>query len=111
MIPYSDFRRLLTDAAECTTLDQYMAECGGSVPVDDVDAAIDILKTLYALGHEGLTFRRIAEVFDVPMRQIGIRYGIPQRTLENWAACTTPSSWSLPLIAYAVMTDELDAHG
>lgn len=43
MIPYQDFRRILTDATECADLDGYIAEVGGSVPMDDVTAVIDLL--------------------------------------------------------------------
>lgn len=106
MIPFTDFRRLILAASECSALDQYMAECGGSVPLDDPSEAISLLDTLYRIGHDGLTIKRISEACSIPVRQIAIRYGIPTRTLENWSSGDRkPSDWQLSLIAYAVISD------
>lgn len=109
MIPYPDFLRLLADATECATLDQYMAECGGSVPLDDMGNVVKLIETIYTLGHDGLTIKRISDVIGIPVRQIAIRYGIPQRTLENWSAGSRiPSDWQLALVAYAVLSDKVE---
>lgn len=106
MIPYQDFVRLLTDTTEFNTLDAYIAECGGSVPLDDVSAVIAMLKIIWAMAHDGLTIKSIAAACDRSVRSIAIQYGLPTRTLENWSeGRRTPPEWQLPLIAYAVLSD------
>lgn len=113
MIPYSDFLRLLTDVRECKTLEQYIAEVGGSVPLDDVDEVIRTLETIWEIASDGLTIKSISKTLGIPVRQISIQYGMSMRTVEYWASGDrNPSEWMLPMIAYAVMSDALgDAHG
>lgn len=108
MIPYSDFRRVLMDAAQCADFDAYVAEVGGSVPLDDVEDVLCLLRLTWTLGHEGLTIRKIAEVCGLSMRRLAMEYGLPTRTVENWAAgVRNPPEWQLPLIAYAALSDYL----
>lgn len=106
MISYTDFRRLLTDATECCTLDDYITECGGSVPLDNVEDVLQILSTIWEIGRDGLTIKSLSSACDIPARQIALRYGLPTRTVEGWSSgVRVPPKWQLPLIAYAVMTD------
>lgn len=106
MIPYTDFRRLLTDVSECHDLEAYIAEVGGSVHLEDVEDTIRLLTVLWEMCHAGLTIKSIASACDISVRQIALRYGLPTRTVENWAGGKTePPVWQLPLIAYAVVSD------
>lgn len=106
MIDYTNFRRLLTDTTECKDLDSYIAEVGGSVPLDDVDEAIKMLTIIWHMGHTGLTIKSLSAACDVSVRRIALQYGLPTRTVENWASGDrTPPEWQLPLIAYAVLSD------
>lgn len=109
MIPYTDFKRLLTDTSECIDLDAYIAECGGSVPMDNADDVIDLMTTIWKIGHNGLTIKSIAYACDISVRQIALQYGLPTRTVENWSSNTTkPPEWQLPLLAYAVISDYIN---
>lgn len=109
MIPYQDFKRLLTDTTECKDLDSYIAEVGGSVPLDDATEVIRCLTSIWEMGHEGLTIRSISAACNISARQIALQYGLPTRTVENWCSGDrTPPEWQLPLIAYAVMSDSID---
>lgn len=106
MIPYTDFRRLITDASECRDLEAYIAEVGGSVPMDNVEDTVRLLTALWKMANAGLTIKSIAAACDISVRQIALRYGLPTRTVENWAGGKTePPVWQLPLIAYAVTSD------
>lgn len=108
MIPYTDFRRLLTDVSECPDLDAYIAEVGGSVPLDDVTDVIQLLTTIWTMGREGLTIKSIAAACDISVRQIALKYGLPTRTVENWSSGkTAPPPWQLPLIACVVLSDTI----
>lgn len=108
MISYQDFLRLLTDVSECNDLDSYIAEVGGSVPLDDVDEALKMLTMIWHMGHTGLTIKSLSAACDVSVRGIALQYGLPTRTVENWASGDrTPPEWQLPLIAYAVMSDSI----
>lgn len=106
MIPYQDFVRLLTDVTECNDLDAYIAEVGGSVPLNDVEDVIQLLSTIWEMGKDGLTVKSIAAAVDISMRQLAMTYGLPYRTVQDWAAgARKPPEWQLPLIAYAVLSD------
>lgn len=108
MIPYQDFVRLLTDATECNDLDAYIAEVGGSVPMDNVDDAVRLMAAMWEMGKNGLTIRSIAAAADISMRHLAMSCGLPYRTVQDWAAgARKPPEWQLPLIAYAVMSDYL----
>lgn len=106
MIPYAEFRRLLISAPECATYDEYVAECGGSVPLTNVGTAMLLLKTIYDIGHDGLTVRRLCEVCLPSQRQLAVRYYIPSRTVEDWCAGhRDPTGSTLLFLAYAVVSD------
>lgn len=105
MINYTDFLRLLYSVPDCATLDEYIAECGGSVPLDDVDQVIDLLGLIYEIGLD-LSIKNIAASCGVSVRRLAMSYGIPTRTVENWASgAARPPLWQLPLIAYAAISD------
>ena len=105
MISYSHFLRLLLAVQDCATLDEYIAECGGSVPLDDINQVIDLLGLIYEIGRD-LSIKNIAASFGVSVRCLAMSYGIPTRTLENWASgVSRPPQWQLPLIAYAAVSD------
>ena len=108
MIPYQDFLRLLTEATECKDLDAYIAEVGGSVPLDDVGKVVKLLTMIWDVGHAGLTIKSLSAACDISVRRIALQYGLPTRTVENWASGDrTPPEWQLPLIAYAVLSDSI----
>lgn len=108
MIPYTDFTRLLIDVSECKDLDSYIAEVGGSVPLDNVDDVIQLLTTIWEMGKGGLTVKSIASAVDISMRQLAMTYGLPYRTVQDWAAgARKPPEWQMPLIAYAVLSDRI----
>lgn len=108
MVAYSVFCKLLSRATECVDFDQYVAECSGSVPLDDADDVLRLMRATWAMGHEGLTIRKIAETCDRSMRSIAMDYGLPYRTVQNWAGgVNRPPECQLPLIAYAVLSDYL----
>ena len=110
MIPYQDFRRLLTDTTECKDLETYIAEVGGSVPLDDVGKVVKLLTIIWDMGHAGLTIRSLSAACDISVRRIALQYGLATRTVENWSSGDrTPPSWHLPLIAYAVTSDYMTA--
>lgn len=106
MITYSDFHRLLTDSTECATFDEFVAECGGSVPLTNLGTTLLLLKAIYDIGHDGLTVRKLCKVCLPSRRQLAMRYGIPIRSVENWAAgLNSMPAWQLPMLAYAVVSD------
>ena len=85
MINYTDFLRLLYAVPDFATLDEYIAECGGSVPLDDVNQVIDLLGLIYEIGCD-LSIKTIAASCGISVRRLAMSYGIPTRTVENWAS-------------------------
>lgn len=83
---YTELRRLLIDADECNTFEQYLAEVGGSLDAElyeTENAAYDLLADVWKL-HESHTYRTLVELSGTSNRQIAVRYNIPIRTAENW---------------------------
>ena len=78
------------------------------MPLEDVTQTVRLLEIIWNMAHDGITIRSISGACDTPVRQIAMNYGIPQRTLENWSdGSRAPSEWQLPLLAYAVASDDL----
>lgn len=106
MIPYQDFARLLTDATEFPTLSAYIAECGGSVPLDDAQQVCTLLERIWTMGHGGLTMQSILNVADESLMALAHAYKLPYRTMQDWRLGNRrPPDWQLPFIAYAVLSD------
>lgn len=106
MIPYTDFRRLLTDTTEFTTLEAYTAECGGSVPLEDVRAVCKLLERIWVMGHNGLTIQSIADAAGSSLRGLAMDYKLSYKTAYQWKTGERhPAEWVLPLLAYAVLSD------
>lgn len=106
MITYPRFQALLADVPDCSSLEQYIAECGGAVPADSAEEVIRILTAIWTMSHDGLTIRSIAAACEMPVRRLALTLDIPVRTVEDWSSgVRNPSPWQLPLIAYAVLSD------
>lgn len=106
MVPYSDFVRLLHDASECGTPEEYIAEFGGSVSLGDPYKIVKLLGIIWEMAHDGLTIKSIAAACCTSVRQIGIKLGIPNRTIGNWSAgSTVPDEWKIHTVACAVLSD------
>lgn len=102
---------LLLDAQDCTTIDEYIAECGGSVPSEYADdtgdpaAAVELLTDLWQF-RDGIRFRQLREYSGMYLAEFARCYGIPKRSVENWDAdVTKPTSYLMELL----LTDVLNA--
>ena len=83
---YIELHRLLIDADECETFEQFLAETGGSLDAEfyeSENAAYNLLTDLWKL-HQNHTYRTMVEISGISNRQIAVRYGSPIRTAENW---------------------------
>jgi DNA-binding transcriptional regulator YiaG len=99
---YSDFLKLTKAAPKCGSADDFCAAYGTQTE------GAHMLPTIWRMAHDGLTIRSLSAACDISVRRIALQYGIPTRTVENWASGDrTPPEWQLPLIAYAVMSDSI----
>lgn len=111
---YTAFMRLLSDAADCATYDQYVAEVGGSLPgefYDDGVAAGDkvelinaALKYTWEYAHDK-SIAKIYELSGLRMHTELMRLiGLPIRTGEDWfGGARTPPPYVMDTIAFAVL--------
>lgn len=106
---YTELHRLLIDADECETFEQYLAETGGSLEAEFYEtenAAYDLLADVWRL-HENHTYRTVVEISGTSNRQIAVRYGIPIRTAENWHADNREiAPYLLGLMAADILTEK-----
>lgn len=105
MIAYQDFVRLLMDTTEFETLDEYTADCGGSV--DGAD--LPLLPIIWNMGRGGV--RAIRAESGLSQDAFAREYGVPRRTLQNWELPEdSPEHRECPaylarMLGYAVLSD------
>lgn len=97
---------LLLDAQDCTTLDEYIAECGGCVPAE---YAVELLTALWQF-RGGIRFRQLREFSGMYLAEFARCYSIPKRSVENWDAnVTTPPAYLMELILCDVLNTKMEA--
>ena len=106
---YTELHRLLIDADDCETFEQYLAETGGSLDAEFYEAenaAYDLLTDVWKL-YQNHTYRTLVEISGISNRQIAVRYGIPIRTVENWHVGKREiAPYLLDLIASDVLSEK-----
>ena len=106
---YTELHRLLIDADDCETFEQYLAETGGSLDAEFYEAenaAYDLLTDVWKL-YQNHTYRTMVEISGISNRQIAVRYGIPIRTVENWHVGKREiAPYLLDLIASDVLSEK-----
>lgn len=115
---YKTFLRLLADAAECKTLDEYIAECGGSLPDEYYDDGIatggkiarikDTLQYIWEYARNK-SFAKLYELSKYNSQtQLYLILNIPRRTVQNWlGGISNPPPYVLDTIAFAILTIRL----
>lgn len=110
MIPFNDFLRLLNEASTFPDVEQFIAERGDTVPLDDADEVIRLLDIIWSMGGSGLTIDSIFKTCERSMRNFAITYHLPVNTVQNWHfGVTRPPAWQLPFLAYAAASDYFGA--
>lgn len=106
----SDFHRLRIDAEDCTSLEQFIAEEGGSLPEEcypadgSGDAPIKILTIIWELAHD-FNFRKLRQISGLTQESFVREYCVPRRTIEHWDVDErTPPSYVLELLAADVVS-------
>lgn len=111
---YTDFMRLLADAAECKTLDEYIAECGGSLPDEYYDDGIatgdkvQLIKSTLKYIWDYSRDKSFANIYKLSGHKtyaaLYRALELPTRTAENWVAgARTPPPYLMDMIAYIVL--------
>ena len=107
----SDFHRLRIAAEECSSLDEFIAEEGGSLPEEcypadgSGDAPIKILTIIWELAHD-FNFRKLRQISGLTQAKFAQEYGVPPRTLEKWdTGERTPPPYVIELLAADVITE------
>ena len=107
----SDFHRLRIAAEDCSSLEQYIAEEGGSLPEECYPAdgsryaPIKILIFIWELTHN-FNFRKLRAISGLTQAEFVREYRIPRRTVEHWdVGERTPPSYVLELLAANVITE------
>lgn len=101
MITMSDYYRLMCAADGCSSLDEYIAECGGSVPADcigpdgDAAKAIRLLTLLWEL-HKDRSFPAVRRLSGMSQNTFCVTYQIPLGTIHGWCAAADTASRTAP---------------
>lgn len=109
----SDFHRLRISAEDCSSLEQYIAEEGGSLPEECYPAdgsryaAIKILIFIWELTHD-FNFRKLRAISGLTQAEFVREYRIPRRTIEHWdVGERTPPPYVLELLAADVVSAKI----
>lgn len=108
----SDFHRLRIDAEDCSSLEQYIAEEGGSLPEEcysadmSGDAPIKILNIIWELAHD-FNFKKVRAVSGKTQSEFALEYGIPRRTVEDWEGSHSQLKYVLELLAADVLSAKI----
>lgn len=109
----SEFHRLRIDAEDCSSLEQYIAEEGGSLPEEcysadgSGDAPIKILTIIWELAHD-FCASKVRAVSGMTQAEFVREFRIPRRTIEHWAADErTPPPYVLELLAADVVSAKI----
>ena len=109
----TDFHRLRIAAEDCSSLEQYIAEEGGSLPEEcysadgSGDAPIKILTIIWELAHD-FNFRKLRAISGLTQESFVREYHIPRRTIEHWDMDErTPPSYVLELLAADVLSSKI----
>ena len=119
MITYNDFRSIWFSAQEYAPEqhDLYIAERGWQGWMDefgeeDTSSIIRVLDAIYTMAHGGIA--AIRSVTGMSQIIFSAAYGIPRRSVENWERDSSETreareapSYTLMLLGYAVLTDQL----
>lgn len=98
------------NALDCIDFEQFVAECGGSMPEEYFAENVDIVSSMqqiWDLAHD-FTFRRLKCIRGSSLRAMAQEYGMPLRTLEDWnAGKSVPPEYVLELLAADVLTNKV----
>lgn len=106
----SEFHRLRIDAEDCSSLDEYIAEVGGSLPEEcypadmSAEKPIKIMTIIWELAHD-FNFKKLRAVSGMTQTEFVREYRIPRRTVDHWDVDErTPPSYVLELLAADVVS-------
>lgn len=109
----SEFHRLRIDAEDCSSLDEFIAEEGGSLPEEcypadgSGDAPIKILTIIWELSR-CFTASKVREVSGLTQVEFARNYLIGKRTVEGWDMNETqPPEYALELLAADVVSSKI----
>lgn len=72
------------DSVEAYVSDMALSSIWGDAPESEIpQARIEELTAIYEATHRGI--KDIAGLVGISVRQLAFRFGIPQRSAENWA--------------------------
>lgn len=107
----TEFHRLRIAAEDCSSLEQYIFEEGGSLPEECYPAdgsgyaPIKILTIIWELAHD-FNFRKLRQISGLTQAKFAQEYGVPPRTLEKWdTGERTPPPYVIELLAADVITE------
>lgn len=96
---YNTFLSLCADAAECSSFEQYAAECGGSCPEENV---IEILQFCWEYGRDR-NFAAIHRLRGLSQAAFSRAYQVPLRCIEDWLhGRHSAPAYVTDLLAFAV---------
>lgn len=109
----SDFHKLRIAAEDCSSLDEYIAEEGGSLPEEcypadmSAEKPIKIMSIIWELAHD-FNFKKLRAISGLTQESFVREYRVPRRTVEHWdVGERMPPSYVLELFAADVLSSKI----
>lgn len=104
------FHALRISAMDCADFEQFVAECGGSMPEEYFASGVDItaaMRQIWDLAYD-FNYRRLHIIHGQSFASFASAYNIPIRTLEEWSAGRrTPPEYVLEFMAADVLANRI----
>lgn len=102
---YQDFHRLLEAAEKTSHREALYFEVGGCGITDEA-AAKKAADLIWAMKYAHLNMRHIRKITQLSQKNFAEKYGIPQRSIEQWEEeKRNPPKYLYKLLAWAVFSD------
>lgn len=98
------------NALDCTDFEQFVAECGGSMPEEYFAEGVDIVSAMQQIWDLAFnfTFRRLKCIHGGSLRSISQEYGIPLRSLEDWnSGKSSPPEYVLEFLSADILGNRI----
>lgn len=106
---YSDFIRLKTDVSEFSRFEDYLADCGGSLPETVPEERVEeALRYIWDYVHQK-TFRSVIDLAGCGVSEGARQLNVPLRTVQGWAGGErNPPEYVLDMCANIMLDWMLD---
>ena len=110
MLSFYEFAALLKIAQQCSQWDKFLFESAKHIDYDTCTGE-RTAQLIWAMKYAHINIRAIRGISQLSQAEFAERYGISQRSVENWeGGQRRPPEYLISLLAYAVYSDTVSEY-